>query len=68
MSYFQNIPVLGRLLGKLLGYPSLEVDEEKQAELSDAPSFPDYMLDPDAVVSFYTSQKNKQQENPPKET
>lgn len=41
MAFFQNIPVIGRYLGG--------GGEEVKTE---APSFPDYMLDPDAVVSL----------------
>lgn len=41
MAFFQNIPVIGKYLGG--------GGEEAKSE---TPSFPDYMLDPDAVVSF----------------
>lgn len=41
MAFFQNIPVIGRYLGG--------GGAEAKTE---TPSFPDYMLDPDAVVSL----------------
>lgn len=44
MAFFQNIPVIGRYLGG--------GGEEAKTE---TPSFPDYMLDPDAVVSLSSS-------------
>lgn len=51
---FQNVPVFGKLFGKLMG-AGAETGEKKRAESDESPSFPDYMLDPDAVVSVVTS-------------
>lgn len=52
---FGNVPVFGKLLGKVFG-TGVEVKEKKKEDGSESPSFPDYMLDPDAVVSLVISQ------------
>lgn len=52
---FQNVPVFGKLFGKVLGSGN-EVGEKKKGDSKESPSFPDYMLDPDAVVSLVISQ------------
>lgn len=46
-TFLQNIPGLGRLLG----WGQEGKEEEAKTEVL---SFPDYMLDPDAVVSLFT--------------
>lgn len=48
-----NIPIIGRA-ARLLGWGDEVGDGEKQSS-KDGPSFPDYMLDPDAVVSLVVS-------------
>lgn len=50
---FENVPVFGKLLGKVFA-PGAE-GEKKKEDGSESPSFPDYMLDPDAVVSLVLS-------------
>lgn len=50
-----NIPFIGKLVARLLRLGD-DVGYEKKQDYKDGPSFPDYMLDPDAVVSLVISQ------------